>query len=148
MASVTPSQLDEYLRLNMGSFSDITLQCEGRSFPANKIILAASSTYFSALFSDCWQEEGDGSQASLLAVSATGLAEVLRSLYGLPARLSPATVAQVLQAADFLGVAAVTRTCQVFLSRSQGQGPGTVLGLVDMAREGKAAVQNEVGVDS
>ena len=146
MAALTPSQLDEYLRLNIGSFSDITLQCEGRSFPANKIILAASSTYFSALFSGCWQEEGDGSQASLLAVSATGLAEVLRSLYGLPARLSLATVAQVLQAADFLGVDAVIRTCQVFLSRSQG--PGTVLGVGDMAREGKAALQNGVGVDS
>ena len=42
-------------------------------------------------------------------------------------------MAQVLQAADFLGVAAVTRTCQVFLSRSQG--PGTVLGLEKKGRE-------------
>ena len=53
-----------------------------------------------------------------------------------------ATVAQVLQAADFLGVDAVTRTCQVFLSMSQG--PGTVLGVDDMAREGKAALRNGV----
>ena len=133
MASGTPSQLDEFLRHNMGSFSDIILKCEGKSFPANKIILAASSPYFSALFSDCWQEEGDGSEASLHAVSAIGLAEVLHSMYGRPARLSLATVAQVVQAADFLQVAAVTRTCKVFLSRSLQ--PGNVLGISEVARQ-------------
>ena len=141
MASATSSQLEEYLRLNMGSFSDITLQCEGKSFPAHKLLLAASSTYFSALFSGSWQEEGDGSMASLQAVSATGLAAVLRSLYGRPARLSLATVEQVLQAADFLGVAAVTATCQVFLSRNLV--PGTVLGVGDMAREGMEALEKD-----
>ena len=131
MASSTPSQLDEYLRLNMGSFSDVTLKCEGKMFPANKIILAASSPYFSSLFSDLWQQEEDGSEASLHALSAVGLAEVLRSLYGHPVRLSLAKVAQVVQATNYLQVASVTRTCEFFLSKSLE--PGTVLGISNLA---------------
>ena len=95
--------------------SDITLKCEGQSFPVNKELLAASSPVFFARFSDRWQKEGDTSEVSL-PVSATGLAKLLDILSHRSALLSLDTVADVLEAANFLLVAEVTRACEVFLS--------------------------------
>ena len=110
------------------SDSDITLKCEGQSFLANKELLAASSPVFLARFSDHWQH--DTSEDSL-PVSATGLAKLLEILSHRSAYPSLDTVPDVLEAADFLQVAAVTRTCEVFLSGSLE--PGTVLEISNLA---------------
>jgi hypothetical protein len=98
-----------------GSSSFLSLECEGQIFLVDRKLLADSSPVISAL-SERWQE-GDTSEFSLPG-SATGLANLLDILRGRPAQLSLDTVAEVLQPANYLGVAAVTRVCQDFLTRS------------------------------
>ena len=99
------------------SNSDITLKCGDQSFLVNKKLLSDTSNYFFTMFKEPWQK-GDTSEASLDTLSTTGLAKLLDILSHRPAHLSLDSVTDVLEAADFLQVAEVTRTCEVFLSGS------------------------------
>ena len=98
---------------------DVTLvSAEGQHFRAHKIILAAASRYFQALFVGGGKHLLEGSRAGqgepsieLEAIDAASLAGVLRSIYHKRVAVDADSVQGLLLAANYLDVAAVREAC-------------------------------------
>lgn len=71
--------------LSDGSFSDITLQVDGRSVPAHKLILSAASPFFRTLFLSDFKKVED--HVVLEGVSPNTLQWYLQLIYGQEVRL-------------------------------------------------------------
>ena len=111
-------------------FCDATIVCEGRKFPVNRVVLAATSKYFNCLFSHPWAQ--DEREFILKEPTSTGLAEMLTHLTGGRMTLTMANACDVLHAADFLMVPAASKACSAFLVNNLK--PCNVLGVNAAAR--------------
>uniref|UniRef100_H3BC68 BTB domain-containing protein n=1 Tax=Latimeria chalumnae TaxID=7897 RepID=H3BC68_LATCH len=105
------------------AFCDVTVEAEGFSFPAHKIILASASSYCRALFVGNAASTGkaETSRVKLKQVSATGLKHVLNFIYSNKLDLSLNNVQEVLKAAESLLVREALKLCFQFLEDSLNQ---------------------------
>ncbi|PFX31806.1 Kelch-like protein 5 [Stylophora pistillata] len=101
---------------NRSQFIDVQLKVGEDIFPAHRIVLAANSEYFYAMFTDGMKESNqevielkDGS------ISPDVLKIILDSVYTGELRVNNKTVSKVLAAADHLQVASVVHQCCTFL---------------------------------
>ena len=112
------------------AFRDFTLVCGGRRFPVSRVTLVAASKFFYGIF-DCDDEEEDSRELTLDRVTPTGLDTVLRHIYNRPLGLAMDIVWEVVQAADFLLVDAVTQACTEYIC--QHIQPWNALGVEEQA---------------
>ena len=104
---------------NQQELCDVTLvSAEGQRFRAHKIILAAASRYFQALFVGGGKHLLEGSRegqgettVELEGIDAASLAGVLRSIYHKRAIVDADSVQGLLLAANYLDIAAVRDAC-------------------------------------
>ncbi|OCT66958.1 kelch-like protein 9 [Xenopus laevis] len=90
---------------------DVTLEAEGISYQAHKIILASASTYCKLLFADPKTRD----TIQLKGVKANGLKNVLNFIYTNKLRLSLANIEDTLKAAEVLLVREAIKLCFCFL---------------------------------
>ena len=102
-----------------GELCDVTLvSAQGQVFRAHKIILAAASRYFQALFVGGGKHLLEGSRAGgnetrvqLDAIDSASLATVLRCIYDKQVDMDADSVQGLLLAANYLDVPAVRDAC-------------------------------------
>uniref|UniRef100_A0A6A7G162 Kelch-like protein diablo n=3 Tax=Hirondellea gigas TaxID=1518452 RepID=A0A6A7G162_9CRUS len=102
-----------HLRSN-GLLLDVTLSAEGEHFQAHRLLLAACSDYFRAMFTDEMRERQQ-QHIELHAVSAVGLHSVLTYIYTGVLSLDLSTIQDVLSAAAHLQLPAVQEACAIYL---------------------------------
>ena len=98
------------------SYTDVTLSVKGELFCAHKIILAASSRYFDAMFSAGMKESSQTEvevKGDHLTVEAFRL--LLDFIYTSVLPVTEANVLDVLEAADQLEILSVVEKCSLFI---------------------------------
>lgn len=97
-----------------GSLCDCTLMCDGGSIDVHKIVLAAQSPFFHALFSERWQGAQDVAGRVCMEVGGILLEDLdtlLRAVYSHTLDLTPENIVAVLSASCQLDVSAVKTAC-------------------------------------
>lgn len=106
-----------------GSLSDVRLKVglgpglQPRTFACHRAILAASSTYFKAIFTSSCKETGMG-EVTLNDVDPSVLEEIVRLCYGGPVKLDRGNVVGLMQAAEFYGIADLRDACSCFFQQA------------------------------
>ena len=99
-----------------GEFIDVRLKVGEDEFPAHRIVLAANSDYFHAMFAhgmkECNQEAIELKDEN---ISAAALKIVMDAIYSGEININDENVFEVLPAADHLQVASVTQHCCDYL---------------------------------
>lgn len=98
------------------SYTDVTLRVKGEVFHAHRIILAASSRYFDAMFSAGMKESSQTEvevKADDLTVEAFRL--LLDFIYTSALPVTEANILDVLEAADQLEILSVVEKCSLFI---------------------------------
>lgn len=98
------------------SYTDVTLSVKGEVFHAHKLILAASSRYFDAMFSAGMKESSQTEveiKGDYLTVEAFRL--LLDFIYTSILPLTEVNVLDVLEAADQLEILSVVEKCSLFI---------------------------------
>lgn len=101
------------------SYTDVTLRVKGEVFHAHRIILAASSRYFDAMFSAGMKESSQTEvevKADDLTVEAFTL--LLDFIYTSALPVTEANVLDVLEAADQLEILSVVEKCSLLIMHS------------------------------
>lgn len=83
--------------------TDVVLEVGNELFHAHKVVLAAASPYFKAMFTGGLRES-DMNRVKLQAVSATAMSRLIRFMYTGTIRVTENTVCQLLPAATMLQV--------------------------------------------
>ena len=101
-----------------GQFIDARLKVREDIFPAHRIVLAANSDYFHAMFTDGMKE----SNQELIelkdeSISPDALKIIMDSIYSGDLRVNEENVFEVLAVADHLQVTSVVQQCCDFLKR-------------------------------
>jgi hypothetical protein len=104
-----------------GDLADVYLRCAGGELvPAHRVVLAASSPFFRALFVGTGRRMREGSSSEIdLPLAAPELRLLLKAVYknAAGADLRADTVEQLLSAASYLSVGPITDACCDFLRR-------------------------------
>ncbi|KAG8467236.1 hypothetical protein KFE25_000552 [Diacronema lutheri] len=106
-----------------GSLSDVRLHVglgptpPSRTFACHRAILAASSTYFKAIFTSRCKETGMG-DVTLQDVDPTVFEEIVRLCYGGPVRLDRTNVVRLMQSAEFYGISDLRDSCTAFFQQA------------------------------
>ena len=95
-------------------FTDINIKVEQSSFSAHRMILAASSDYFSAMFCGNFVERTQDS-CSLNNLTPSSFEEVLSYIYTGVLHIECNTVLDLLSTSDFLGIGAIKDYCEKFM---------------------------------
>ena len=99
-----------------GEFIDVYLKVGEEVFPAHRIVLAASSDYFHAMFAHGMKESNqEVIELKDESISAAALKIVLDSIYSGDLQVSDENVFEVLVAADHLQVTSVVQQCCHYL---------------------------------
>ena len=99
-----------------GEFIDVGLKVGEEVFSAHRIVLAASSNYFHAVFASGMKESNqDVIERKDESISTAALKIVLDSIYSGDLLVNDETVFDVLVAADHLQVASVVQQCREYL---------------------------------
>lgn len=99
-----------------GFFSDVTLVAEDSELKAHRVVLAANSPYFLAMFTNNMAESLMDT-VRLHGLSFLALDCVVNCLYGQDLRLTNSNVNEVLSVSSMLQVNPVTEACEIFLLR-------------------------------
>ncbi|XP_078467222.1 kelch-like protein 24 isoform X1 [Lampetra fluviatilis] len=97
-----------------GALCDVTLCCGTSEFPCHRLLLAACSPYFRAMFS-AGLAESRQERVTLAGVDASSLGLLLSYAYTGEVRICRANVQALLAAADLLDVPPVRQACARFL---------------------------------
>ena len=101
-----------------GQFIDVRLKVREDIFPAHRIVLAANSDYFHAMFIDGMKESNqEVIELKDESISPDALKIVMDSIYTGDLRVNKENVFEVLAAADHLQVTTVVELCCDFLKR-------------------------------
>ena len=101
-----------------GQFIDVRLKVREDIFPAHRIVLAANSDYFYAMFTDGMKESNqEVIELKDEIISPDALKIVMESIYTGDLRVDRENVFEVLAAADHLQVTTVVQQCCDFLKR-------------------------------
>lgn len=95
-------------------FCDVTLVVENQEFHAHRIVLAAGSPYFSAMFKNN-HIESKQSHVVLNDIEATSLNDILGFLYSSQLSITEADVQSLLRVASLLQITPVIEACCEFL---------------------------------
>ncbi|XP_005100559.1 kelch-like protein 12 [Aplysia californica] len=95
---------------------DVVLRVENQRFPAHRIVLAASSDYFNAMFTSSMKEK-DKSEIDLLEIPASVMEILLDFVYTETVEVSVENVQELLPAACLLQLTGVKNACCRFLER-------------------------------
>ena len=99
-----------------GEFIDVHLKASKEVFSAHRIVLAASSDYFHAMFAHGMKESNqEVIELKDESISAAALKIVLDSIYGGDLQVNDENIFEVLVAADHLQVTSVVRQCCDYL---------------------------------
>ena len=93
---------------------DVHLMAEGAKFPAHRVVLAAASPYFQAMFTGGFKENQIG-EITLNDMSSQGLNCVLDAIYTAELLLSEENVCDVLAVASLLQLNQIVEGCEGFL---------------------------------
>ena len=93
---------------------DVHLMAEGAKFPAHRVVLAAASPYFQAMFTGGFKENQMG-EITLNDMSSQGLNCVLDAIYTAELLLSEENVCDVLAVASLLQLNEIVEGCEGFL---------------------------------
>ena len=103
---------------NEGQFIDVRLKVREDIFPAHRIVLAANSDYFHAMFTDGMKESNqEVIELKDKSISPEALKIVMDSIYTGDLGVNEENVFEVLAAADHLQVTTVVQQCCDFLER-------------------------------
>lgn len=98
-----------------GKYCDITLRIGvEQKLRAHRVVLASFSPYFDALLGDNW-EEGKKDEVELLGLDEDAVRDLIEFAYSGQIDISKDNVQTLLEAANYLGVEFVKKSCQVFL---------------------------------
>ena len=101
-----------------GEFIDVRLKVCEDIFPAHRIVLAANSDYFHAMFTDGMKESNqEVIELKDESISSDAFKIVMDSVYTGDLRVNEENVFEVLAAADHLQVTAVVEQCCDFVER-------------------------------
>ena len=101
-----------------GQFIDVRLKVGEDIFPAHRIVLAANSDYFHAMFTDGMKESNqEVIELKDESISPDALKIVMDSIYAGDLGVNEENVFEVLAAADHLQVTTVVQQCCDFLKR-------------------------------
>ena len=101
-----------------GQFIDVRLKVREDIFPAHRIVLAANSDYFHAMFTDGMKESNqEVIELKDESISPDAFKVVVDSIYTGDLRVNEENVFEVLAAADHLQVTTVVQQCCDFLKR-------------------------------
>ena len=100
----------------LGLFCDVTLIAEESELRAHRVVLAASSPYFNAMFTNNMLESVMDA-VKLQGVRFAALECLVNCLYGQELRLTNSNVNDVLSVSSLLQVDTVTEACENFLVR-------------------------------
>ena len=99
-----------------GEFIDVHLKASKEVFSAHRIVLAASSDYFHAMFAHGMKESNqEVIELKDESISAAALKIVLDSIYGGDLQVNDENIFEVLVAADHLQVTSVVQQCCEYL---------------------------------
>ena len=99
-----------------GEFIDVHLKASKEVFSADRIVLAASSDYFHAMFAHGMKESNkEVIELKDESISAAALKIVLDSIYGGDLQVNDENIFEVLVAADHLQVTSVVQQCCEYL---------------------------------
>ncbi|XP_017964341.1 kelch-like protein 22 [Drosophila navojoa] len=121
--STTVSQAEKSLlrglnRLrSQGKLTDVTLIVDGHRFKAHRVVLAASSDYFCAMFADCAMVESRKEEVTLYGVSARAMSRIIVYIYTSLLELNVDNVEETLAAATHVQVKEVIDRCTVFMEQ-------------------------------
>ena len=103
---------------NEGQFIDVRLKVHEDIFPAHRIVLAANSDYFHAMFTDGMKESNqEVIELKDENISPDAFKIVMDSIYTGDLRVNEENVFEVLAAADHLQVTSVVQQCCDFLKK-------------------------------
>ena len=97
-----------------GYFCDVTLIAEEKELQAHRVVLAANSPYFNAMFTTNMVESLMDT-VRLQGVNFAALDSIINCLYGQELRLTNTSVNDVLSVSSLLQVDPVTQACEIFL---------------------------------
>ena len=103
-----------------GQFIDVRLKVREDIFPVHRIVLAANSVYFYAMFTDGMKESNQAVvelKDEIESISPDAFKIVMDAIYTGDLRVSEENVFQVLTAADHLKVTTVVQQCCDFLKK-------------------------------
>ncbi|XP_044270524.1 kelch-like ECH-associated protein 1B isoform X2 [Tribolium madens] len=112
--------------------TDITLEVGHEVFYAHRVVLAAASPYFKAMFTG-GLKECEMTRIPLQGVSATAMARLIHFMYTGRIRVTENTVCQLLPAATMLQVTNVIQACCDFLERQLD--PSNAIGIASFAEQ-------------
>ncbi|XP_057299757.1 kelch-like protein 18 [Hydractinia symbiolongicarpus] len=97
---------------------DVTICVEGKTFPAHRAILAASSPYFKALFSSSLTETDRESKPVVLTdISADCVEKLLLYIYTGEIELTKDNIKSIIAAANYLLISSLKDRCTKFLKK-------------------------------
>ena len=103
---------------NEGQFIDVRLKVREDIFPVHRIVLAANSDYFHAMFTDGMRESNqEVIELRDESISPDAFKIVVDSIYTGDLNVNKENVFEVLTAADHLQVTTVVQQCCDFLKR-------------------------------
>ena len=102
---------------NEALLCDVHLVAEGAKFPAHRVVLAAASPYFQAMFTGGFKEN-QMSEITLNDTSSEGLKGVLDTIYTGELLLSAENVCDIIPLANQLQLNEIVEHCGIFLSQN------------------------------
>ncbi|XP_060529877.1 kelch-like ECH-associated protein 1 isoform X2 [Cylas formicarius] len=112
--------------------TDVVLEIGNELFHAHKVVLAAASPYFKAMFTG-GLKECEMKRVKLQGISPTAMAKLITFMYTGKIRVTENTVCQLLPAATMLQVPNVIQACCDFLERQLD--PSNAIGIANFAEQ-------------
>ncbi|KAI5638650.1 kelch motif domain-containing protein [Phthorimaea operculella] len=112
--------------------TDVVLEVGSELFHVHKVVLAAGSPYFKAMFTG-GLKESDMSRVRLQGVCPSAMAWLVYFLYTGKVRITEVTVCQLLPAATMFQISNVIEACCAFLERQLD--PSNAIGIANFAEQ-------------